>query len=236
MNISKKLGIIGGMGPQATAYFFDRIVDHTQASKDQEHIDIVIFNHATMPDRTQAILTGEHALVVDKLVEDVQSMEKLGVENIAIPCNTSHYFYDSIQEKTNIPIINMVKETVAYIIQNSNKINKIGIMATDGTIRTKTYENECSERGVEAILPSQEKQKIVMSIIYDEIKNGKRGSMDKFMEVIDELRGNGCDAIILACTELSYFKQYYTLPDYCVDSMDVLVRKSIEVSGKNYKD
>lgn len=235
MSSSKKLGIIGGMGPQATAYFFDRIVDHTQASKDQEHIDIVIFNHATMPDRTSAILNNNHALVVDKLVEDGKMLEKLGVANIAIPCNTSHFFYNAVQARINVPIINMVKETVAYIIENYNKINKIGIMATDGTIRTKTYENECIAHDVEVVIPSPQKQEIVMSIIYDEIKNGKRGSIEKFMEVVDELRNNGCDAIILACTELSFFKQYYTLPDYCVDSMDVLVRKSIEASGKKYK-
>jgi len=235
MNSSGKLGIIGGMGPQATAYFFSRIVEHTDANKDQEHIDIVIFNHATMPDRTKAILSGDDNLVIDKLVEDAKKMEALGVENIAIPCNTSHFFYDRVQRKVNIPIINMVHETVAYIINHNNKINKIGIMATDGTIQTKTYENECIAHGVEAILPSGEKQKIVMSIIYDEIKKGKKGSMDKFMSVVEALRANGCDAIILACTELSYFKQYCDLPDYCVDSMDVLVRKSIEVSGKKYK-
>lgn len=234
-NRSEKLGIIGGMGSQATAYFFNRIVEKTQAEKDQEHIDIIILNHSTLPDRTSVILSGNYSEFISAIIEDAKKLEYLGVSNIAIPCNTSHFFYDMLQQHINIPIINMVKETIKYIIKNNKDIKKIGIMATDGTIFTKTYEKECILSGIEAIIPSQEKQKIVMSIIYDEIKNGKKGSLNRFMSVVDELRNKGCETIILACTELSYFKEYHTIPDYCIDSMDILVMKSIELSGKKYK-
>lgn len=225
------------MGSQATAYFFNRIVENTKASKDQEHIEMAILNHSTLPDRTQIILSGKYEDFILAIVEDIKKLEYLGVDNIAIPCNTSHFFYDNIQKQTKLSIINMVKETVKYIIDKNKAIKKIGIMATDGTIFTKTYENECKINGVEAIIPSEEKQKIVMDIIYNEIKNGQKGSLDKFMYVIDELKQKGCETIILACTELSYFKQYHTIPDYCIDSMDILVIKSIEFSGgecKNY--
>lgn len=232
----KKLGIIGGMGSQATAYFFNRIVENTKASKDQEHIEIVILNHSTLPDRTQTILSGKYENFISAIVEDIKKLEYLGVDNIAIPCNTSHFFYDDIQKQTELPIINMVKETVKHIINKNKAIRKIGIMATDGTIYTKIYENECITYGIEAIIPSEEKQKIVMNIIYNEIKNGKKGSLHKFMHVVDELKQKGCETIILACTELSYFKQYHTIPDYCVDSMDILVMKSIEFSGRECKN
>lgn len=225
------------MGSQATAYFFNRIVENTKASKDQEHIEMVVLNHSTLPDRTQIILSGKYDDFILAIVDDIKKLEYLGIDNIAIPCNTSHFFYNDIQKQTKLPIINMVKETVKYIIDKNKAIKKIGIMATDGTIFTKTYENECKIHGVEAIIPSEEKQRIVMDIIYNEIKNGQKGCLNKFINVIDELKQKGCETIILACTELSYFKQYHVIPDYCIDSMDILVIKSIEFSGgkcKNY--
>ncbi len=235
MNNSKKLGIIGGMGSQATAYFFDRIVQNTVASNDQEQINICLLNHSTLPDRTKIILSGKYDVFISAITEDIKILEYLNVDNIAIPCNTSHFFYDTLQAKTKIPIINMVKETINYILNQNKNIKKIGIMATDGTLYTKTYENECKNKNIETIVPSQNSQKIVMDIIYNEIKNGKQGSLDKFKIVVDELVNKGCESIILACTELSYFKQYNKIPSYCIDAMDILVMKSIELSGKKYK-
>lgn len=234
-NDSKKLGIIGGMGSQATAYFFNRIVENTEATNDQEHIDIILLNHSTLPDRTKTILSGNYTEFVDNIVKDAKILEKLGVSNIAIPCNTSHFFYDFIQQKVNVPIINMVKETIKYIVKSNPDIKKIGIMATDGTIYTKIYETECKLNCIEPVLPSNESQKIVTDIIYNEIKNGLKGSLDKFMTVVNELKSKDCEFIILACTELSYFKEYQLIPDYCIDSMDILVMKSIELSGKRCK-
>lgn len=232
---SKKLGIVGGMGSQATAYFFNRIIENTQAHTDQEHIDIILLNHSTLPDRTKIILSGDYNKFIYKIVKDIKDLEYLGADNVAIPCNTSHFFYNQIQKEVNVPIINMVKETVKYIIDKNKSVKRIGIMATDGTIYTKTYENECIKNNIIPIFPSEYNQKLVMSIIYDEIKNGLKGDLNKFNQVIDELNQKGCDTIILACTELSYFKEYYDIPDYCIDSMDILVMKSIQLSGKEYK-
>lgn len=233
--MGKKLGIVGGMGPQATSFFFNRIVENTVASKDQEHIDIVLLNHSTLPDRTEIIMSNQGEKFVSLIVEDIKKLEILEVDNIAIPCNTSHFFYDEIQSRVNTNIINMVKHTVSYISSKNRDIKKIGIMATDGTLCTKTYENECISNSVTPIFPSKSSQKIVMKIIYDEIKNGKQGNLDEFMCVVNELKEAGCEAIILACTELSYFKQYHKIPDCCIDAMDILVMKSIELSGKHCK-
>jgi len=231
----KKLGIIGGMGPLATAYLFNRIVEFTDAQKDQDHIDIVILNHATLPDRTKTIKSGKYENFISAIVKDGRELERLGVSNIAIPCNTSHFFYDEIQKRLDVNVINMVRETVLYIKNNKSDVKKVGIMATDGTIETRTYAKECILQGIEPVFPSQRMQQTVMSIIYDEIKNGKKGSLDRFTEVVDELRKNGCDMVILACTELSYFKEYHNIPEYCIDAMDILVKKSIELSGKKCK-
>ena len=105
----KKLGIIGGMGPEATSFFYARITGRTKAASDQEHLDIVILSHASMPDRTHAILTGDKSAVLEAAMQDIRALEMLGVENIAIPCNTFHYFLEDLQKETKIPIINMLE-------------------------------------------------------------------------------------------------------------------------------
>ena len=214
----KKLGVIGGMGPEATSYFYENVIAHTRASRDQDHIDMVILSHAAMPDRTEAIRTGESRELVRMLQEDARTLEKLGVANIAIPCNTSHYYYEQVQKAVSVPIINMIHESVAYAVRELPDVRRIGIMGTDGTIGSRIYHREC-----------------VMSLIYDDIKSGKRGDRAKFDRVMSEFMRKNCDAVILACTELSVFKGKHEIPTMCLDAMDVLVRESILRSGAQYQ-
>lgn len=231
-----QMGILGGMGPLATSFFFDRIVRHTEAACDQDHIDICILNRASMPDRTKEIEegTGEH--FVKLAVDDCRKMETMGVQYIAIPCNTSHYFYDEIQEQIQATLIHMVRETVMEAKRQCPDMQKLGIMATNGTVMADVYGRECRKLGIEAVYPSEKMQKNVMHIIYEEVKKGKRGEPDRFYRVVGELMEQGCERVVLACTELSYFKQYYELPEYIIDAMDVLVRRVIELAGKEYKE
>ncbi|AKG04762.1 MULTISPECIES: cysteate racemase [Salimicrobium] len=222
-----KLGVIGGMGSEATSYFFKEVVAHTEVKKDQDHIDTVILNHASLPDRTEAILTGDDEEFINRIVQDIQLLEKINVQNIAIPCNTTHYFYNIIQEETSVPIIHMPKESVASAVSNFDDVKKIGIMATTGTIRTGIYRKECEEMGVELVAPSEAGQEDVMSLIYDEIKKGLPGDRSKFDRAYQELIAAGSDVIILACTELSVFGEKNELYDNCLDAMEVLVKEVI---------
>ena len=219
------------MGPEATSFFYARVIARTKAACDQEHIDMVILSHATMPDRTHAILTGEKDAFLKAITKDAKDLEKLGVSNIAIPCNTSHYFLKEIQAATKVPIINMVEESVSYVLKEQPGVKKIGIMGTDGTIQAGTYHRACGHRGIAAAVPHEEAQRDVMSLIYDDIKGGKTGDRAKFDRAYKDLMKQGCDAVILACTEISVFKEYYQVPANCVDAMDVLVQESILRSG-----
>lgn len=232
----KKLGVIGGMGPEATSFFYARVTARTKAACDQEHIDMVILSHATMPDRTEAILTGRKEAFIEAVTKDARDLEKLGVSNIAIPCNTSHYFLDEIQAATKVPVINMVEESVRYVLEEHPNVKKIGIMGTDGTIQAGTYHRACDKRHIAAAVPREEAQRDVMSLIYDDIKGGKTGDRAKFDRAYADLMEQGCDAVILACTEISVFKEYYQVPANCVDAMDVLVMESILRSGAELKN
>ena len=231
----KKLGVIGGMGPEASCYYYENVIAHTDASKDQEHIDMVILSHATMPDRTEAIMSGDDKHLIHLLQEDARTLESLGVANIAITCNTSHYFYNQIQKAVQVPVINMIHESVAFAVKEYDNVKKIGIMATDGTINSRIYHKECRKMGVTPVKPSEERQNDVMSLIYDDIKSGRPGDRNKFDRVMNEFVRKGCDAVILACTELSVFKGRHEIPSICLDAMDVLVRESILRSGAQYK-
>ena len=225
-----KLGILGGMGPQATQDFYQRILDRTDAACDQEHLPTVILSDTRMPDRTSAILGGDAEGCYRRLLQDAKTLEQVGCTAIAIPCNTSHFFADRLQGELSIPIIHMVRETVKVLSADPG-VHKVGILATDGTVRTGVYQRECEAQGLTAFSPPPEVQKVVMSIIYDEIKRGEKGSREKFAVIDKWLRAAGCGGAILACTELSVYRTYHGLPDYYLDAMDVLAEKRITACG-----
>ena len=228
-----KLGVIGGMGPKATQLFMGMVIDRTNADKDQEHIPMVVLNDTTIPDRTSAILNKDESKVLNKLVEDAKLLETTGCKVIAVPCNTSHYFIDNVQSEVCIPIINMIKETVKYIYNRKKSIKKVAILATDGTISVGVYQKELELLDIESYIPSKDKQAMVMDIIYNQVKKGKIGNYDMFLEIERELKEAGCDGAILACTELSCFKEQHDLSDFYIDALDILVSKSIEMCSKN---
>lgn len=232
---NKVLGVLGGMGPLATQLFYRQIIERTEASCDQDHVDMILFNHASMPDRTTAILTGHTEELFAALAEDAKRLEKTGATAIAIPCNTSHYFADRLQGEVSIPIINMIRETAKHIAKLEKPVKCVGILATDGTINSGLYQKACEEQGIKPIVPSPKNQALVMKIIYEGIKGGKPIDYNDFITIEGELSANGCQAAILACTELSCFKEIYRLPDYYIDAMEVLADRSIEACGKRVK-
>lgn len=248
----EKLGVIGGMGPEATSYFYDEVVRHTEASCDQEHLNMVILSCASMPDRTRAIETGKHTELLAEMRAATSALESLGCAHIAIPCNTSHYFYNEVQAMTRVPIIHMPREAARYAAAGAvagergfdpaqstglfdRPIKKIGIMGTDGTVRSGVYARACAEAGVEAVVPSPERQRDVMSLIYDDVKAGREPHFYLFERVLEELTEAGCDRVILACTELSVLKRYREMPPLILDAMDALVRESIVRCGATYR-
>ncbi|WP_083443635.1 cysteate racemase [Ornithinibacillus contaminans] len=231
----KKLGVLGGMGPAATALFFEKVIENTKANKDQEHIDMVILNHATIPDRTSAILEDNKTDFLVAVQKDFDLFEAAGVANIAIPCNTSHYFYDDMQAMTSIHIINMIEETVQYIRDKYGPSAKVGILATDGTINTGIYQNECHKYNMKAHIPNVLVQEQVMRTIYD-FKADKPVDVLGFERIITTMmEEENCDCVILGCTELSCIPVGDHIQPYCVDAMQVLVNEAITRSGKTLK-
>lgn len=232
-----KLGVIGGMGPQATSVFFQKVIENTEAHKDQDHINMVILNHSTLPDRTSVILNQKEEQFFKSIFNDIKLLEAIGVNNIAIPCNTSHYFYRELHEMTNVPIINMVEETIKKTHELCGNQSKVGILATSGTINSGIYKQECDKYGLNLYIPNEELQQKTMDIIYKDVKGElETGSYELEEIIIHLIQQEGCNYVILACTELSCIKLNEDILPYCIDAMDVLVEKAITLSGKKLKE
>lgn len=227
----KMLGILGGMGPQATQLLYQWILDRTYAESDQEHIPTLILSDTSIPDRTKAILSQNTTSVFNKLLSDAIFLEKSGCSCIAIPCNTSHYFVDEIEKHISIPILNMPKLTVERIKENP-KNKKIAILATDGTIKTKVYKKAILDQNLIPFEPDYETQKEIMSLIYDEIKRGEKGNRHTFAKIDNAIKTAGCDAAILGCTELSVYNEYHSLSNMYIDAMEILAEECIKFFGK----
>lgn len=231
----KVLGVIGGMGPLATQLFYKMVIENTQAHKDQDHINMIILNHASMPDRTQAILNDALPDLLDRLEKDAGLLEHAGADFLVIPCNTCHVLASELQEKTNIRMIHMIESAVEYVQQIHGAGARVGIMATDGTVKMGLYQSACTQKGLEPVLPSPENQKRVMKIIYEGIKDQGDIDYDDFEAVESELRDAGCCCVIMACTELSCFKEMYSLSDYFIDAMEVTAKRAIVLCGREVR-
>jgi aspartate racemase len=227
-----RLGVLGGMGPQATNTFYQFVIDRTDAQTDQEHVNALILSDSEMPDRTSAILSGGEARegVYRRLLADARLLEGSGCTCIAVPCNTSHFFLDRVQEEIGIPILHMIRETARLLAVQGLK--RPGILATDGTIQTGLYQKEFSAAGIEAVVPSTQAQELVMSLIYDDVKAGRDGDPQKFAAIHEDLLAQGCDCGVLACTELSVFADKHHLPPYYTDAMAVLAERAVEACHK----
>ncbi|MGE4275842.1 MAG: aspartate/glutamate racemase family protein [Lawsonibacter sp.] len=220
-----RLGVLGGMGPQATNTFYQFVIDRTDAQADQEHVNALILSDSDMPDRTAAILSGETEPVYRRLLSDAKLLERAGCTVIAVPCNTSHFFLDRVQEQIQIPILHMIRETAKVLSAQGR--TRPGILATDGTIRTGLYQEEFAALGIQAVIPSPEAQKQVMSLIYDDVKAGRDGNPQTFSAVHRDLLSQGCDCGVLACTELSVFASHHHLPPFYTDAMAVLAERAV---------
>ena len=233
---SKSLGVIGGMGPKATAVFFEKVVENTEAAKDQDHIDMIILNHATIPDRTSTIFENKSEDFLASIQKDIKLLEAAGVANIAIPCNTAHYFYDDMLEMTNINIINMIEETVKIIHKQYGEGSRVGILATQGTLSSGIYEEACRKYKLDLYVPEEAVRERTMKIIYDNIKCALNIDSSEIEEIIKDLiNKEKCKCVIIACTELSCINLSPEVSKHCIDAMNVLIERSIELSGKRIK-
>jgi aspartate racemase len=222
------LGIFGGMGPEATADCYRKVIAATPATRDQDHIPTLIYSLPQVPDRTTAIRTGDRSIVA-WLVEGVTRLESAGASFIIIPCNTAHYYYEDMQRAVKIPILNMIRETVDETVRLYPQATRIGLLATSGTIATKLYEREFAARGVVTVTPDSAVQEGLVMKAIGAIKAGtdRREPEDLLAQAGAHLEGKGSQVLVLGCTEtpLAFNPRRAKVP--VVDATQVLARAAV---------
>ncbi len=231
----KTIGIIGGMGPLATADIFKKIIIKTKAENDQEHIHVLIDSNTNIPDRTKSIIeNGENPLV--EMTKSALILEKAGADFLIMPCNTAHYYFDELINKINIPSLNMLELTAKYIKNKFGNSVTVGLLATDGTNKSRIYDKYFNEADIKLIKP-EKSQKYVMEFIYEGVKKGNYTmGTNGFFNAVNELEVKGADIMILGCTELSAVSEIYEFNKKFIDPMDILAVNAIKFAGGNIND
>ena len=203
--MKKTIGILGGMGPEATAYFFNLIIKSTDAAKDQEHIPILIWNNPKIPPRTEAILYGGPS-PLPLLVEGVKILEKGGAGLIVMPCITAHYFARQIARRAKVPFVNLLDESLRFAEKRIPGMKKAGLVASSGTVKSRLFHKTFEKNGIEIITPEVNEQQKVMDAIFGNsgIKAGFTTGRPRttVVRVARRLIERGAEAVIAGCTEV----------------------------------
>jgi aspartate racemase len=222
----KTLGILGGMGPESTVLFFQRIVELTPASSDQDHIPIIIYNQPQIPDRTKAILDqGESPLPA--LLAGIDFLQKSGVNFICIPCNTAHHYYGEMLEIATVPIVSLI-DTVVQQSLLIPRLQRIGLLATVGTIKARIYENAFRRHNVEVVIPEEWEFNDLQALI-GRLKSQERNA-DVMQRMAEALARKQIEGIILGCTELSLLAPQLRLDIPIIDSTEVFARRAVQIA------
>jgi len=224
----KIIGILGGMGPEATIDLFYKIIKFTPAEKDQEHLRIIIDNNPKIPDRTAAILgKGEDPLPA--LQKTAQNLEKAGADFVVIPCNTAHYFLSSIQESVNIPVLNMIEQTAKETKKRIPQIKKVGLLASIGVYKSEIYHQHFKKFYIEVISPEEKDKEEIMKVIYT-IKAGDLSKRVKknILKITQKLIDKGAEAIIAGCTEIPLILKEGDVSVPLIDPTQILARVAVQ--------
>lgn len=229
----KTLGIIGGMGPLATADLFYKILSFTDADCDEEHIHILIDNNPKVPDRTKAVLAGSDEPFA-YILKTAKRLEDMGADILLIPCNTSHVYYERLCESLRVPVINMIAETARRVAHMG--VSKAGLLATSGTLFARLYDDELEKYGVEAVRPSKAGQQEIMDMIYCGIKGGSASyDISAVKSELSRMTDGGAETFILGCTELPIAFEKYGIEFPAVDPTQILAKAGIEKAGYSVK-
>ena len=233
--MEKTIGILGGMGPEATLDCFARIIKNTPAQTDQQHLRVVIDSNPKVPDRTAAI-TGKGESPLPILVAGCRSLQRAGADFIIIPCVSAHFFLDEIQQQIELPILSIFDIVSEILAGEHPQIKTVGLMGTTGTISGGLFQKRLAVDGIKTVVPDENHQSKVMAAIYD-IKNSQppRSKLEITSDLVataESLISKGARAIIAGCTEIPLALSQDHLPVPYFDALTILARSAIVKSGR----
>lgn len=222
--MARTVGVLGGMGPRATADFFQKLIDRTPAARDQDHLRVIIDSNPHIPDRSRCILEGGED-PTPALVATARNLERAGADFLVIPCNTAHHFLEAIRRAVRIPVLD-ITEAVA---RRAEGFSAVGLLATRATVAAGLYQKALGRRGCRVVVPSPKAQERVDRAIFA-VKAGDLGSQVRgwVREAARELLADGAQALVLGCTEIPLVvdPQEWSVP--VLDSTALLAEAAVE--------
>ena len=227
--MKKTIGILGGMGPLATAELLKSITLLTDAKNDNEHLRVLVDSNTGIPDRTSAILYGG-ADPRPHMIASANLLKNAGADFLVMPCNTAHYFLRDIAAAVTIPFISMIEETVREVARLGLK--KVAVLSTTATAQSGVYRTAFEAEGITVLVPDENEQPFVMDVIYSGVKAGNFSlDVSGLRRLTDRLAKDGAEVLILGCTELPIAFEVWNLPGKTLDPARILSMRAIEFAG-----
>lgn len=236
--MKKTIGILGGMGPEATEYMFGLIIRNTRVEIDQNHITVVIYNNPKVPPRTDAIL-GTGPSPTPYLVEGLKVLKQAGANFVVMPCVTAHFFMHEALAEVPMPFISLLDESLKWAQEHIPALKKVGLVSSTGTLISGLFHDTYKKAEIEVIGPTGEEQEKVMDAIFGErgIKAGHTSGSPKetIVNIARILAGKGAEAIIAGCTEVPLVLKEEDIPVPLIEPMKIAALASIVEAGYEIK-
>lgn len=221
------VGVLGGMGPEATVDFMSTVIRLTAAKKDQDHLRMIVDHNPGVPDRQEA-MRGDRTAVSKALTDMALGLEAAGAELLVMPCNTAHVFLDDVIPRLHVPFLHIVDETVREIVNSNAAAKRAGLLATNVCVESGIYQRSLSAAGCETVLPDSHEQNALMELIF-RIKRGEKGAdvRASMRAIAAGLIARGAESVIAGCTEIPLVLEAADLDVPFISSTEVLAARTV---------
>ena len=229
------IGVLGGMGPEATLVFYARLIDNTPARKDQDHVRVIIDSNPKVPDRTAALLWGGES-PLPLMTSGIEALERAGADFVVIPCVSAHVFLDELRRSVRIPVLSIFDAAAELVCSEFPGIHRLGLLATTGTVASGLFQHRLAESGFEVIVPDAQDQARVMAAIYGIKASAAAGDRARVAAevraVAERVVALGAEALVLGCTELPLVFGPGDINVPVIDSLLSLARAALRAAGR----
>ena len=231
----KTIGILGGMGPEATLDCFAKIIKNTPAKKDQEHLRVIIDSNPKIPDRPAAII-GKGESPVPALIHGCRCLQLAGADFIIIPCVTAHFFLEEIRREVKLPILSILDVVTETIVREYPQITNVGLLAITATINSGLFQKRLAADNIQTLVPDEVGQSTVMAAVADIKKTQPARSRAQItadlIATAEGLVSRGARGIVAGCTEIPLALKPEHLAVPCFDTSTILARAAIFEAGR----
>ena len=230
--MAKVIGVLGGMGPEATADFFVKLIRRTPAKKDAGHLRVIIDSNPQIPDRTEAV-EGRGPSPVPQLIATAKNLVRAGADLIAIPCITAHAFLDDLRASVEVPVLDAMALIGKHIDGRLAAEDRLALLASTGTLKMRLFRRAMPDR--EFILPTDDEQeRIVMDAIYGpagvKTVGVDAGTLERMQDYVAQLAARRAAGVIAGCTEFSVLFAHAELPVPLIDPMWLLAEEAVRLA------